>query len=93
MDEYASVVRCIRTILDAQPGCWFTADLWCTDNSPDEFLALNAHCMDANMKHWMFTIGLQAFDKRKTMEEIFGRFILSGIQWGFLQSKKIVSTH
>ena len=43
MDEYASAVRSVRTILDAQPGCWFTADHWCTDNLPDEFLVLKFH--------------------------------------------------
>ena len=74
--RYASAVRSIRSILDVQPGCWFTADLWTTDNSPDEFLALNAHCFDVHMKYWMFTIGLQSFDERKTMEEILGRFKL-----------------
>ena len=75
-----------KKLRDVQPGCWFTADLWLTENSPDEFLALNAHCMDVNLRHWMFTLGLQSFDERRTMEEIFGRFVLFWIEWGFCKA-------
>ena len=35
---YVAVVRNIRQVIDAQPGGWFTSDLWSTENSPDEFL-------------------------------------------------------
>ena len=85
-ERYAAAVRSIREVLDAQPGGWFTSDLWSTDNSPDEFLALNFHCFDDNFVYWKFTLGPQTFDDRKTAEEIFSQWILCFIEWGFLSA-------
>ena len=73
-------------MLDAQPGGWFTSDIWSTDNSPDKFLALNFHCFDDIFVYWKFTLGLQTFDDRKTGQEIFSQWILCFIEWGFLSA-------
>ena len=62
---YAAAVRSIRKVIDAQPVGWITADLWSTENSPDEFLGINYHCLDDEFKYWCFCIGLQTFDERK----------------------------
>ena len=82
--RYAAAVRTMRTVIDAQPGGWFTSDLWSTENASDEFLALNFHCLDDQFKYWMFTIELQAFDDRKTAAAIFGEWIKCWIEWAFL---------
>ena len=82
--RYAAAVRSMRTVIDVQPGGWFTSDLWSTENSPDEFLALNFHCLDDHFKYWMFTVGLQAFDDRKTATAIFSEWVKTWIEWGFL---------
>ena len=68
--RYSAAVRSIRQVIDAQPGGWFTSDIWSTENSCDEFLALNYHCLDDDFKYWCFTLGLQSFDDRKTAEAI-----------------------
>ena len=54
--RYAAAVRSIRKVIDAQPGGWITADLWSTENSPDEFLGVNYHCLDDEFKYWCFCI-------------------------------------
>ena len=77
--RYAAAVRSIRTILDAQPGGWFTSDLWSTENASDEFLALNFHCLDDQFVYWIFTTGLQTFNERKLPRKSQGTgcFVLS----------------
>ena len=40
--RYAAAIRSKRTILDAQLGGWFTSDLWSTENTSNEFLAMNS---------------------------------------------------
>ena len=82
--RYAAAVRSIRKVIDAQPGGWFTADLWSTENSPEVFLGINYHCLDEDFKYWCFTIGLQTFDERKTAEPIFSSWVLSFVEWGIL---------
>ena len=82
--RYAAAVRTIRRVVDAQPGFWLTSDIWSTENSPDEFLGLNLHCLDDNFKYWCFTIGLQTFDERKTAEAIFNSWLLCLVEWGIL---------
>ena len=77
-------MRSIRQVIDARPGGWFTSDIRSTENSPDEFLALNYHCLDDDFKYWCFTLGLQSFDDRKTAEAIFSSWVLCLVEWGIL---------
>ena len=83
--RYAAAVRSIRKVIDVQPGGWFTCDLWSTENSAEEFLGLNFHCLDEHFKYWCFSIGLQTFNDRKTAPAILREWIKCFIEWGFLE--------
>ena len=55
-----------------------------TENSAEEFLGLNFHCLDEHFKNWCFSIGLQTFNDRKTAPAILREWIKCFIEWGFL---------
>ena len=67
--RYAAAARTIRRVIDAQPGCWLTLNIWSTENSPDEFLGLNLHCLDEDLKYWCFTIEFQTLMSERLLKQ------------------------